>query len=188
MWHCPWFGPVHRQSSALSELPYAAKSPDSSVSTVTRPGAGRLRYRRSMSGIYKGPGHHPADWTKEVLVTNLHQADWIKEAVMTNHDADSLCLQLKLPGSKFITPRCLVFLVRVALRWKWAWSAGGVMYWWCEHGLSSKIATCPSATLCTTNLTWTDLESNPCFRGKMQSCNCLSHATAVKRCQSGLYI
>jgi len=64
-----------------------------------------------MSGISKGFGHHPADWTKEALVTNLHQADWTnhhsakwsKEALMTNHDADSLCLQLKLPGSKFIT-------------------------------------------------------------------------------------
>jgi len=65
-----------------------------------------------MSGISKGPGHHPADWTKEALVTNLHQADWTKEAVMTNHhsakwskealmtnhDADRFCLQLKLPA------------------------------------------------------------------------------------------
>jgi len=47
--------------------------------------------------------HHPAEWTKEALVTNHHKADWTKEAQMINHDADRLCRQLKLPDSKYIT-------------------------------------------------------------------------------------
>jgi hypothetical protein len=39
--------------------------------------------------------------------------------------------------------------------------------------------TCPSATLSTTNLTWTDPESNPGLRGERPATNRLSHGTAV---------
>jgi hypothetical protein len=35
--------------------------------------------------------------------------------------------------------------------------------------------TCPSATLSTTNLTWTDLGSNPGLRGERPATNRLSH-------------
>ena len=34
--------------------------------------------------------------------------------------------------------------------------------------------TCPSATLCTANLTWTDLESKTRLRGERPATNCLS--------------
>jgi hypothetical protein len=38
--------------------------------------------------------------------------------------------------------------------------------------------TCPSATLSTTNLTWTDQGANPCLRGLRPATNHLSHRTA----------
>jgi hypothetical protein len=37
--------------------------------------------------------------------------------------------------------------------------------------------TCPSATLSTTNLTWTDPGSNPGLRGERPATNRLSHGT-----------
>jgi hypothetical protein len=40
--------------------------------------------------------------------------------------------------------------------------------------------TCPSATLSTTNLTWTDPGSNPGLRGKRPATNRLSHGTAQR--------
>jgi hypothetical protein len=43
---------------------------------------------------------------------------------------------------------------------------------------STRGKTCPSATLSTTNPTWTDLESNPFFRGEKPATNRLSHGTA----------
>ena len=39
---------------------------------------------------------------------------------------------------------------------------------------------CPSATLSTTNPTWTDPESNPGLRGGRPVTNRLSHGTALK--------
>jgi hypothetical protein len=41
-----------------------------------------------------------------------------------------------------------------------------------------KPTTCPNATLSTTNLTWTDLGSNPGLRGERPATNRLSHGTA----------
>jgi hypothetical protein len=41
------------------------------------------------------------------------------------------------------------------------------------------VKTCPSATLSTTNLTWTEPGSNPGFRGERPVTNRLSHGTAV---------
>jgi hypothetical protein len=38
---------------------------------------------------------------------------------------------------------------------------------------------CPSATLSTTNPTWTDLGSNPGLRGERPATNLLSHGTAL---------
>jgi hypothetical protein len=42
----------------------------------------------------------------------------------------------------------------------------------------SQRKTCHSATLSTTNPTWTDLGANPGLCGKRQATNCLSHDTA----------
>ena len=39
--------------------------------------------------------------------------------------------------------------------------------------------TCPSATLSTINLTWTDTGSNPGLRGERPATNRLSHGTAL---------
>jgi hypothetical protein len=39
--------------------------------------------------------------------------------------------------------------------------------------------TCPSATLSTTNPTWTDPGSNPGLRGERPAANRLSHGTAL---------
>jgi hypothetical protein len=39
--------------------------------------------------------------------------------------------------------------------------------------------TCPSATLCTTNPTWTDPASNPGLRAGRPAANRLSHGTAL---------
>jgi hypothetical protein len=39
--------------------------------------------------------------------------------------------------------------------------------------------TCPSATLSTTNVTWTDPGSNPGLRGERPATNRLSHGTAL---------
>jgi hypothetical protein len=43
---------------------------------------------------------------------------------------------------------------------------------------STRGKTCPSATLSTTNTTWTDLGSNPGLRGGRPATNRLSHGTA----------
>jgi hypothetical protein len=40
--------------------------------------------------------------------------------------------------------------------------------------------TCPSATLSTTNPTWSDPGSNPGFRGERPATNRLSHVTALR--------
>jgi hypothetical protein len=43
---------------------------------------------------------------------------------------------------------------------------------------STRIKTCPSVTLSTTNPTWTDPGSNPGLRGERPATNRLSHGTA----------
>jgi hypothetical protein len=40
--------------------------------------------------------------------------------------------------------------------------------------------TCPSATLPTTNLTWNDLGSNPCFHGERPATNSLRNSAPLK--------
>jgi hypothetical protein len=44
---------------------------------------------------------------------------------------------------------------------------------------STRGEACPSATLSTTNPTWTDPVSNPGLRGERPATNSLSHGTAV---------
>jgi hypothetical protein len=44
---------------------------------------------------------------------------------------------------------------------------------------SDRGKTCPSATLSTTNPTWTDPGSNPGLRGERPATNRLSHGTAL---------
>jgi hypothetical protein len=48
-----------------------------------------------------------------------------------------------------------------------------------EENLSTRGKTCPSATLSTTNPTWTDAGSNPGLRGERPKTNRLSHGTAI---------
>jgi hypothetical protein len=43
---------------------------------------------------------------------------------------------------------------------------------------------CPSATLSTTNSTWTDLDANPSLRGEKRAINRLSRCTDWKQKQS----
>jgi hypothetical protein len=47
-----------------------------------------------------------------------------------------------------------------------------------ENG-STRGKSCPSVTLSTTNLTWTDPGSNPGLRGGRSATNRLSHGTAI---------
>jgi hypothetical protein len=46
---------------------------------------------------------------------------------------------------------------------------------------STRGKTCPSATLSTTNPTWTDPGLNPGFRGERPAANRLSHDTALAK-------
>ena len=50
---------------------------------------------------------------------------------------------------------------------------------------SSRGKTCPSATLSTTNPTWTDPGSNPGLRGERPATNRLSHGTAMSHLLMG---
>ena len=43
---------------------------------------------------------------------------------------------------------------------------------------STQRKTCPNSTLTIRKLTWTDLGSNPAFRGERPATNCLSHGAA----------
>jgi hypothetical protein len=47
---------------------------------------------------------------------------------------------------------------------------------------STRGKTCPSATLSTTNPTWTESGSNPGLRGERPATNHLSHGTALYVC------
>jgi hypothetical protein len=53
---------------------------------------------------------------------------------------------------------------------------------------STRGETCPSATLCTTNPTWTDLESNPGLRGERPATNHLSPHTSYRLSQLARFI
>jgi hypothetical protein len=53
---------------------------------------------------------------------------------------------------------------------------------WTWENRSNRGKTCPSATLSTTNPTWTDLGSNPGLRGERPATNRLSHGTAFVIC------
>jgi hypothetical protein len=61
-------------------------------------------------------------------------------------------------------------------RWWWIWCGRWNENWQAKRKYSEK--TCPSAILSTTNLTWTDLGSNPGRRGGKPATNCLSYGTA----------
>jgi hypothetical protein len=53
-----------------------------------------------------------------------------------------------------------------------------------EENQSTWGKTCPSATLSTTNPTWTEPGSNPGLPGESLVTNCLSHDTAMTACYS----
>jgi hypothetical protein len=48
--------------------------------------------------------------------------------------------------------------------------------------------TCPSATLSTTNPTWSDLATNPGLRGERLVTNCMSNGTALNYTLISTYI
>jgi hypothetical protein len=56
-------------------------------------------------------------------------------------------------------------------------SHGGMILTWENQRAQRKI--CPSATLSTTNPTWTDLGTNLSLYGERLATNCLSHGKAV---------
>jgi hypothetical protein len=59
---------------------------------------------------------------------------------------------------------------------RWVWSSGWYENWQGKPKYSEK--TCPSATLSTTNPTWSDLDSNPGRCGGKSATNRLSYSTA----------
>ena len=120
---------------------------------------------------------------------------------MTSHDADRLCLQLKLlavnsspiqsnvsasfEGSQD-SMHCLSGKSSLKVKTNMEHWRSDILV----VGTRSEFpdSNCRSATSCTTNLTWTGLESNPGFRREMPARNCLSHGTAFKRRQSELCV
>jgi hypothetical protein len=60
----------------------------------------------------------------------------------------------------------------------WVWTAMVERYWQ-EKTEELREKPCPSATLSTTNLTWTDPGTNSDLRGERLATNLLSHGTAL---------
>ena len=96
----------------------------------------------------------------------------------------TLCYPL-LPDSRKSTPfqkvptfRAFVLLVRATCRWRRAWSIGGVLL--TRKNRNTSRQTCPTATLSTTNLTWTDSETNPGLQGERPATNRLTHGRPIK--------
>jgi len=76
-------------------------------------------------------------------------------------------------------PRLFVLLIRATCRWSWVCRIGSMIL--TEENRSTGIKTCPSATLSTTNVTQTDLGSNPDLR-------CVSRATDRPNRPTNLWI
>ena len=70
--------------------------------------------------------------------------------------------------------RSIVLLIRVILRSNKECSNGGMILTDRENR-STGTKTCPNATLSTTNLTWTDVGSNPGLRGERPGTDRLSN-------------
>ena len=66
-----------------------------------------------------------------------------------------------------------VLLVRATRRRRWVWSIGGMTL--TRENRASRTKPCPSATMPTTNLTWTELEPKPGLRSETPATNRLSH-------------
>ena len=94
------------------------------------------------------------------------------------------CFPFSLPSEKamifgmFPFPGLLrfVLLLRAIFRCKWAWSICGMTVTGDNRRTGRK--TCHSATLPTTNPTWTHPDLNPVFCRERQATNRLSHGTA----------
>jgi len=91
----------------------------------------------------------------------------------------------KLPGFQKSTAlggiqlRPVLLPVRARCRRRWLWSTGGMIL--TGENRSTRKKTCLRATLSTTNLTWTELESKPGLRSGRPATNRLSHDTPVRR-------
>jgi len=70
-------------------------------------------------------------------------------------------------------------LFSVLLKWWWVWSTAGMILRW-DSG-STERETCPSTTLSTTCLTWTNPGSHLGLYGERPVTNCLSHGTGCPR-------
>jgi hypothetical protein len=73
--------------------------------------------------------------------------------------------------SELWPPAGLLFIPQI-----YDWKATVEWYW--RENRRTRRKTCPSATLSTTNPTWTDLGVNPGLCGERPATNCLSHVTA----------
>jgi len=76
---------------------------------------------------------------------------------------------------KFSTLRPFVLLLRAMCTWWWVWNTCRKLL--TGENRSTRKKACPSAALCSTNLTRTDLELNPGHRGYRPAANRLSHGT-----------
>jgi hypothetical protein len=93
---------------------------------------------------------------------------------------------LRSPQQKLQTHRSLeAYCITLWWRWWGVFCFSSLM----EHRWNEidRGETCPSATLSTTNPTWTDPGSNPGLRGKRPATNQLSHDTALVLIIAGLH-
>jgi hypothetical protein len=77
--------------------------------------------------------------------------------------------------SKVFGLRPLFLVTAVVLIWRWLWNIGGMILKGKTDVLREK--TCPCVTSSTTGPTWSNLGSNPWFRGGRPANNRLSHGT-----------
>jgi hypothetical protein len=116
--------------------------------------------------------------------------DWVKEDVHVNkyvkYYSEVFFLRGEGPRSRCYGRTAALRLLVQPLWWRWAVFFCQVLqlmeHQWNEidrgKPTTTRRKTCPSATLSTTNLTWTDPGSNPGLRGERPATNRLSHGTA----------
>ena len=81
--------------------------------------------------------------------------------------------------------RPFVLPVRITCRWRWVGNTGGVIR---ENHRSARRKSSPSATLFTTNLTWTELGSDSGFLSERPATDRLSHSTATNWISISAYL
>ena len=84
----------------------------------------------------------------------------------------------KIAFWKVLRSRSFVLLVRARPRWRRVWSTAAMTDGEKQNCL---YRACPTSTVFTTNITWTDMGSNPGLRGGRPATDHLSHGMAVTR-------